>query len=74
MALHACGFQFRALGIAVGLIGLFHFKVVAPAGEFDAVVAEGLGLLDHRVAGEIGPLAGEEGDGAWHGVCVVGLR
>ena len=43
-----------------------HFKVVAPAGEFHAVVAH---LFDEREElreGEVGPLSGEESDGAWH--------
>src|SRR5690606_27305104 len=42
-------------------------EVVAPAGEFDAVIAH---LLDERCElfqGKVGPLAGEQGDGTRHG-------
>ena len=48
-----------AAGIAVGLVGLGDFKVVAPAGEFHTVVAEGFGFLEHGVDRQIGPLTGE---------------
>src|SRR5690606_38881516 len=41
-------------------------EVVAPAGEFGAVVAETPDLREELLAGEVGPLAGEEGDWAWH--------
>ena len=74
VALHARSLQLGALGIAVGLIRQVHFKVVAPAGKFDTVITEGLGLLDHGINGKIGPLAGEECDGAWHVVYEVELR
>jgi hypothetical protein len=74
VALHARRLQLGTLGIAVGLIRLIDFKVIAPAGKFDTIVAEGLGLLDHGIDGKIGPLAGEKCDGAWHVVCVVELR
>ncbi len=37
-----------ALGVAVFLVGLGDFKVIAPAAEFHAVVAERLGLLAER--------------------------
>ena len=66
VALHASFLKLGALGIAVGLVRLVHFEVVAPAGKFDTVITKGLGLLNHGIAGEIGPLAGEECDGAWH--------
>jgi hypothetical protein len=56
-----------AVRLAVGADRLAHLEVVAPAGELEAVVAEPAGLLDHRREGEVGPLAGEEGDGAGHG-------
>ena len=74
VALHAGFLQLGALGIAVGLVRLLHFKVVAPAGKFDTVITEGLGLLDHGINGKIGPLAGEECDWAWHVGYVVELR
>jgi hypothetical protein len=47
--------------------GAAHVEVVAPAGELEAVVAHlarERGELGER---EVGPLAGEEGDGSWHG-------
>ena len=47
VALHAGGSEFLALGIAVGLVGFFHFKVVAPAGKLQAVVAEAFALFEH---------------------------
>jgi hypothetical protein len=40
-------------------------EVVAPAGELEAVVAPARGLGGERVEGHVGPLAGEERDGAW---------
>jgi len=55
------------LGAVVGLgVGAGHLEVVAPAGELKAVIAEGGGLGGEGFEGEIGPLAGEEGDGAGH--------
>jgi hypothetical protein len=68
VALHAGGFQFGAFGIAVGLVGLFDFKVVTPAGELQAIIAKAFALLEHGVERKIGPLAGEESDGTWHDV------
>jgi hypothetical protein len=72
MALHACGLQFGAFGITVGLVGFFDFKVIAPTGKLEAVVAKAFAFLKHGVEGQIGPLAGEEGDGTWHGLSDVG--
>jgi len=54
-------------GVAVSLVGFGHFEVVAPAGEFNAVVAEGFGFLQDGGERQVGPLAGEEGDWTWHG-------
>jgi hypothetical protein len=68
VALHASGFELGAFGIAVGLVGLFDFKVIAPAGELQAIIAKAFALLEHGVEGKIGPLAGEESDGTWHDV------
>ncbi len=42
-------------------------EVVAPAGEFETVVAHFFRERGQFFEGEIGPLAGEQGDGAWHG-------
>ena len=53
-----------ALGIAVGLIGFGDIEVIAPAGEFHAIVAEGFDLGEEGFEGEVGPLAGEQGDGS----------
>src|SRR5206468_5622534 len=55
-------------GFAVVFVfeGFVYLEVVAPAGEFDAVVAEGFGFGADLVEGQVGPLSGEEGDGAGH--------
>ena len=66
-AFHASGIELCALGIAVGLIGFIDLEMVAPAAEFHAIVAEGLGFLNDGVEREIGPLAGEKSDGSAHG-------
>ena len=42
-------------------------EVVAPAGELEAVEAPGAGLLGELGERQVGPLAGEQGDGSWHG-------
>ena len=53
----------------VGIVGecLSDLEMVAPAGEFDAVVAHGGDFREQFGNRQIGPLAGEECDGAWHG-------
>ena len=56
--------------ILVVVEGLLDVEVVAPAGELDAVVAPLAGLLADRFQGQVGPLAGEQGDGSGHGACV----
>ena len=66
-AFHAGGIERGALGIAVGLVGFIDFEVVTPAGKFEAVVAELFAFLQHGFEGQVGPLAGEEGDGSGHG-------
>lgn len=71
-ALHAVFVQQLTFGLAVGGVGFVDFEVVAPAAEFDTVIAEGLGFFDDGFAGKVGPLAGEEGDGSCHGS--VGLE
>src|SRR6185437_3264323 len=53
--------------VAIRLVPPFDdVEVIAPAREFKAVVTERLGLLRDRVEGEVGPLAGEQCDGACH--------
>jgi hypothetical protein len=70
----ADGITFQAIFFqdvaAVGQIrvvaeGAFHVKVVAPAGEFEAIVTEFGHLLTERLEGDIPPLAA--GDGNWTG-------
>ena len=41
-------------------------EVVAPAGELDAVEAPLLQLADEQLERQVGPLAGEQGDGTCH--------
>jgi len=55
-----------ALDVAV-LIPAPRVEVVAPAGDLEAVVAPPGGELRHLLEGQVGPLAGEQGDGACHG-------
>ncbi len=52
--------------------GGLDIEVVAPAGEFKAVVAHLLGEGREFFEGEVGPLAGEQGYGSRHGM--TGLR
>src|SRR5688500_12606818 len=42
-------------------------EMIAPAGEFDAVVAHLLDERGERFEGKVGPLAGEQGDRTGHG-------
>jgi hypothetical protein len=41
-------------------------EVITPARQFDALVAERLGLLGNSVEGQVGPLAGKKSYGACH--------
>ena len=68
LALQVVPLQHVANPPAIGRIlhRLLHLEMVAPAGELDAVVAELLGFAGHLLEGQIGPLAGEEGDRTWH--------
>src|SRR5207247_11395074 len=52
----------------VALIGerLVDLEVIAPAGELEAVEAPGAALRRKVLDGQVGPLAGEERDGAGH--------
>jgi hypothetical protein len=56
-----------ALDVAV-LVPSPRIEVVTPAGELEAVVAPSGGELRHLFERKVGPLAGEQGDGASHGV------
>ncbi|MND04366.1 hypothetical protein D3C83_245990 [compost metagenome] len=70
MALQIVLFQEVPLPLAVAVVleGLLHLEMVPPAGQFDAVVAEFLGFFGHVGQGQVGPLAGEQGNGAGHGM------
>ena len=56
--------------LAIGGVreGLVDIEVIAPTGELEAIVAPGADAAGEGGEGEIGPLAGEEGEGAGHGV------
>lgn len=49
-----------ALAVAVLFKGLVHLEVVAPAGQFQAVVPPFAGHLGQLLQGQVGPLAGKE--------------
>src|SRR5690606_25616694 len=72
VALQVVAVQEIAFGADV--VGIGHravdFEVVAPAGEFQAAVAEIAGLLGQGFARKISPLAGKERDGSCHDFCV----
>src|SRR5690606_17108416 len=55
-------------GVDVGGVGegLVHLEVVAPAGEFEPVVAEVAGESADLLQGQVGPLAGEQREVARH--------
>ncbi|MNV56249.1 hypothetical protein D3C71_1485220 [compost metagenome] len=46
---------------------LLHVEMVAPAGQLQAVVAHAFRQRREFCQWQVGPLAGEEGDGSWHG-------
>src|SRR5690606_37211725 len=50
-----------------------HVEVVAPAGEFETVVAHFIGERREFFEREVGPLAGEEGYRSGHNREVIGL-
>ncbi len=56
-------FLLDVIGLGQGAADL---EVVAPAGELEAFVTEGRRLGRQDFERQIGPLAGEEGDGAGH--------
>ena len=47
------------LDVAIVLQGPVHLEMIAPAGEFQAVIAEGLGLFRQHLKGQVRPLAGK---------------
>jgi hypothetical protein len=55
-----------ATHIAIIFQRLIHLKVIAPAGQLQAVKAPLADFLGQRFEWEIGPLAGEEGYRSWH--------
>jgi hypothetical protein len=61
-------FQQRPLVVDVflGIGGGIDIEVVAPAGELDAVVAHFFDERGELLEGQVGPLAGEQGDGSRH--------
>ncbi len=59
--------QQRVAAVAVGLVlRRDDVEVIAPAGELEAVITEGFRLGGEGVERQVGPLAGEEGNGTWH--------
>jgi hypothetical protein len=67
-ALEAVLVEQRVPGVQVRRVGerLVDLEVVAPAGEFESVVAEVAGETADLFEGEVGPLAGEERELARH--------
>ena len=61
-------FEQVAFAAAIRVVGdcFVDFKMVAPAGQFEAVVSEISGLFAQRFQREIGPLTGKKCDGASH--------
>jgi hypothetical protein len=61
-------FEEFAFAGAVGIVGegFVDFEVVAPAGKFESIVAEFFGFFAECFEWEVGPLAGEEGNGTCH--------
>jgi hypothetical protein len=63
-----CPFLFDVIGFGEGAVD---FKMIAPTGEFDAVITH---FFDHGrelSEGEVGPLAGEKSYGSGHGVRII---
>ena len=58
--------------VAVVREGLVDLEVVAPAGELEPVEAPAAGLRGEILQRQVGPLAGEERDGARHRVLLDG--
>jgi hypothetical protein len=64
--LQAVAVEQGAASVQVGIVlhGAGDVEVVAPAGDLQAVVAPVGGEAAHLLEGQVGPLAGEQGDGA----------
>ena len=60
-------FLFGVIGFGEGAI---HFKVVAPAGEFHAVVTHFFDERQQFREGKVSPLSGEKCDWSWHSVAL----
>ena len=62
LALQIVLFEQFPFAVAVALVGerLIDLEVIAPAGQFNAVVAEFAGLAGHIIQRQVGPLAGKE--------------
>jgi hypothetical protein len=74
-ALHAVLGQQCAFVNHVGLGGkrLLHVEMVAPARQLQAVIAHAFGQRRELGQRQVGPLAGEEGDGSWHRYLYQGI-
>jgi hypothetical protein len=46
------------------VLGLLDIEVITPTGEFESIVVKRFGLPGKDIEGEVGPLAGEQGNGA----------
>ena len=60
-----------ALAIRVFSDRTSDIKVITPAGQLKAVIAKTRSNWRHFFKGEIGPLAGKEGDWSMHGVMLL---
>ena len=63
VALQQFAFPLAVFRLGHGQIDL---EVIAPAGQFEAIVTETLELLGQLLQGQVGPLAREHGDRSWH--------
>ena len=64
----AMGLEDVPAGFAIAFVlgRLIDFKMIAPAGEFDAVVAEAFGLAANFIEAQVGPLPGKKCDWTSH--------
>ena len=69
MALQVVSLEQFSLGGAIAVVGhrLVDFEMIAPAGQFETLVAEFTCLAAHIFDREVGPLTGEERDRSRHG-------
>jgi hypothetical protein len=63
-----CPFLFGVIGFGEGTI---RFKMVAPTGEFHAVVAHFFGERKEFREGKVSPLSGEKCNWSWHSVALI---